>query len=162
MESRKMVLMNLFARQQWRHRHREHTCDTVGEGEGGMNWEGNTETCVTVCRIDSQCARCVTQRAQPSALWQPRGVGRGGRRQREGTYVYLWLSHANVRQKATQYCAAIILQLQIHKLKKKRKKSYKHPRPKLLLRALDHLVWGKEYIPFSTSRRCQLPELRQF
>ena len=26
MESRKMVLMNLFAGQQWRCRHREHTC----------------------------------------------------------------------------------------------------------------------------------------
>ena len=35
MEYRKMVLMNLFARQQWRHRYK--TVDTVGEGEGGKN-----------------------------------------------------------------------------------------------------------------------------
>jgi len=37
MESRKMVLMNLFAGQEWRNRHREETLDTVGEGEGGTN-----------------------------------------------------------------------------------------------------------------------------
>ena len=37
--------------------------------------------------------------AQPSALWQPRGVGYGGRGagfRREGTYVYLWLTHVDV------------------------------------------------------------------
>ena len=35
MESRKMVLMNLFAVQEQRHRRRE-LVDTVGEGEDGM------------------------------------------------------------------------------------------------------------------------------
>ena len=30
---------------------------------------------------------------------------------RKGTYVYLWLTHADVWQKPTQYCKAIILQL---------------------------------------------------
>ena len=34
METRKMVLMNLFAEQQWRHRHREQTC---GHGREGTN-----------------------------------------------------------------------------------------------------------------------------
>ena len=38
------------------------------------------------------------------------GVGGG----REGTYVYLWLIHADVWQKPTQYCKAIILQLKIN------------------------------------------------
>ena len=42
------------------------------------------------------------------SLWQPRGVGWGGeagrRFKREGTYVYLWLIHADVWQKPTQYC----------------------------------------------------------
>ena len=33
MESRKMVLMNLFAGQQWRHRHREQTYDTGRQEE---------------------------------------------------------------------------------------------------------------------------------
>jgi len=32
-----MVLLNLFAGQQWRNRHRERLVDTVGEREGGTN-----------------------------------------------------------------------------------------------------------------------------
>ena len=35
MESRKTVLMNLFARQQWRSRHREQTYGHVVEGRRG-------------------------------------------------------------------------------------------------------------------------------
>ena len=33
----KTVLMNLFTGKEWRHRRREQTVDTAGEGEGGMN-----------------------------------------------------------------------------------------------------------------------------
>ena len=44
MESRKMVLMNLFAGQQWRRRHTKQTVDTVGEGEGGTNSENSMQT----------------------------------------------------------------------------------------------------------------------
>ena len=55
MESRKMVPMNLFARQQWRNRHRELT---YGHGERGgeaeMYGENNMETFITICKIDSQ------------------------------------------------------------------------------------------------------------
>ena len=40
----------------------------------------------------------------------------GRRFKREGTYVYLWLIHADVPQKPTQFCNTIILQL-----KKKKK-----------------------------------------
>ena len=36
MESRTIVLMIVLAGQQKRHRHKEQTLDTVGEGEGGM------------------------------------------------------------------------------------------------------------------------------
>ena len=45
METRKMVLMNLFAGQQWRDRHREETYGhgRVG-GEGAMYGESNMET----------------------------------------------------------------------------------------------------------------------
>ena len=39
-----MVLMNLFAGQQWRCRHREPTCGHSRGGEGGMDWKSNTET----------------------------------------------------------------------------------------------------------------------
>ena len=45
MESRKMILMNLFAGQQWTCRHREQTCGHgLGEGEGGITGESNMET----------------------------------------------------------------------------------------------------------------------
>ena len=43
----------------------------------------------------------------------------GGRFKREGTYVYLWLIHVDVRQKPTQYCKVITLQLKINRLKNK-------------------------------------------
>ena len=51
-----MVLMNLFAGQHQRCRCREQTLDTVGEGEGGMNWDSSIETytSITMCKIDSQ------------------------------------------------------------------------------------------------------------
>ena len=50
-----MVLMNLFAGQQWRCRQRDQTVDTVGEGKRGKNGKSNTEkTCITICKIDSQ------------------------------------------------------------------------------------------------------------
>ena len=44
MESRTMVLMKLFAGQQWRHRQREQTYGHSGEGEGGVNGESSKET----------------------------------------------------------------------------------------------------------------------
>ena len=52
---RKTVLMNLFARQQWRNRHREQTYGH-GErgGEGEMYGKSNMETYITICKIDSQ------------------------------------------------------------------------------------------------------------
>ena len=55
MESRKMVLKNLFIGQQWRNRHGE---QTYGHGERGGESElygkGNMETYITICKIDSQ------------------------------------------------------------------------------------------------------------
>ena len=46
MESKKMVLMNLSAGQQWRCRHREQTYGQKNgeEGEGGTNGESSMET----------------------------------------------------------------------------------------------------------------------
>ena len=55
MESRKMVLKNLFTGQQWRNRHREQTYghgDRGGEGE--MYGNNNMETYITIYKIDSQ------------------------------------------------------------------------------------------------------------
>ena len=55
MESRKMVLKNLFTGQPWRDRHREHTY-VHGEkrGVGEIYGESNVETYITICKIDSQ------------------------------------------------------------------------------------------------------------
>ena len=51
MESRKMILMNLFAGQQWRHRHRERTYGQgqVEEGDSEMNRESSMETYTLPC-----------------------------------------------------------------------------------------------------------------
>ena len=56
MESRQMVLMNLFAGQQRRDRNREQTYGHGGgeEGESDMHEERNMEIYNTICKIDSQ------------------------------------------------------------------------------------------------------------
>ena len=41
------------------------------------------------------------------------GVGGGREVQEEGVPVYLWLIHADVWQKPSQYCKVIIFQLKI-------------------------------------------------
>ena len=55
MESRKMALMNLFAGQQWRNRHREQIYEH-GErgGEGEVCGESDMEIYTTICKTDSQ------------------------------------------------------------------------------------------------------------
>ena len=55
MESRKMVLKNLFTGQQWKNRHREQTY-AQGErgGEGEMYGESKMETYITIRKLDSQ------------------------------------------------------------------------------------------------------------
>ena len=51
MESRKMVLVNLFPGQQWRHRHRQQTYGhgRGEEGDSGMNGESNMEAYTLQC-----------------------------------------------------------------------------------------------------------------
>ena len=46
--------------------------------------------------------------------WEVGGRFEGGR-----TYVYLWLIHADIWQKPTQYCKTIILQLNTNKFFKR-------------------------------------------
>ena len=55
MESRKMVLKNLFVGQQWRNRYREQTYEH-GErgGKGEMYGKNNMETYITMCNTDSK------------------------------------------------------------------------------------------------------------
>ena len=54
MESRKMIPMNSFAKQQWRNRHREQTYVHREGAEGKMYGESNMETYITMCKIDNQ------------------------------------------------------------------------------------------------------------
>jgi len=55
MESRRVVPMNLFARQQWRNRHRGQTYrHRERGGEREMYGKSNVETYITICEIDSQ------------------------------------------------------------------------------------------------------------
>ena len=51
-----MVLINLFAGQQWRNRHREHTYGHAGrgDGDGEMHGESDMETYNTMYKMDSQ------------------------------------------------------------------------------------------------------------
>ena len=55
MESRKIVMNNLFTGQQWRNRQREQTY-LHGErgGEGEMYGKSNMETYITIYKVDSQ------------------------------------------------------------------------------------------------------------
>ena len=97
MESRRMVLKNLFTGQQWRNRHREQTYEHGERREGGEIYGKNDmETYITIWKIDSQQEFSVCLRK----LHQPRGSGwegDGRNVQEEGDiYVYLWLIHVKV------------------------------------------------------------------
>ena len=69
-------------------------------GEGEMYGKTTMETYITVCKIDSQQEFALWLRKPKQGLYITLGggVGRetGGRSNREGTYVYLWLIHVEV------------------------------------------------------------------
>ena len=81
MESRKMVLMHLFTRQQWRNREQ-----TYGHGEkraeGEMYGNSNMETYITICKIDNQWEFAAWLRKLKQGLcinlegWKGEGDGR--------------------------------------------------------------------------------------
>ena len=92
--------------------------DTERGRRGWDEWRkqhGNIHT--TACKISSQWEFSVWLRELKPVLcdnlegWEGE---RGGRFRREGTFVYLWLIRADLWQKPTQYCKAIILQLKIN------------------------------------------------
>ena len=58
-----------------------------------------------------------------NSLNRCKGVGVGRRFRRKGTWVYLWLTHTAIRQKPTEHCKAIILQLKKKYVIKKFKNS---------------------------------------
>ena len=74
-----MVLKNLLTEQQWRNRHREQTYG-LGGGEGEMYGKSKMETYITICKIvDSHRNLLYVSGNSKGALYQPRGVGWGGR-----------------------------------------------------------------------------------
>ena len=82
MESGKMILKNLFTGQQWRNRHREQTFrhgERAREGEvyGIVTWK------LTLPYVKQpKGIHCMFRETQTGALYQPRGVGWGGRWER--------------------------------------------------------------------------------
>ena len=97
MESRKMVLKNLFRGQQWRNRCRGQTYGHGERGEGEMYGKSNTETYITICKIDSEQEFTVCLRKLKQGLpINLEGREMGGTLTREGIYVYLWLIHVEV------------------------------------------------------------------
>ena len=57
--------------------------DTVGKGEGGMNWENSMETDITICKIDSKWELVVWYR-ELNPLFCDKLEGKDGREVPEG------------------------------------------------------------------------------
>ena len=95
MESRKIVLKNLFTGQQWRNRHREQTYGH-GEREGGGEMYGNSnkEPYATICKIDSQggVAFCLRKLKQGICVILEQWDEEGDRKevQKGGGYMYTY------------------------------------------------------------------------
>ena len=69
--------MILYAKQQMRHRCKEQSFDSVGEGEGGMIWEGSVETVyIILCEVDHLSSFDAWDRVlRAGALGWPWGMG---------------------------------------------------------------------------------------
>ena len=68
MESRQILLKNLFTGQQWRNRHREKTYGHEREGQGEMYGMSNMETYITICKVDNQWGFAVCLRELKQGL----------------------------------------------------------------------------------------------
>ena len=80
-----------------------------------MYGKSNMEAYITICTIDNQQEFALWLRKLKQGLYinLGRGIGKemGGRFNREGIYVHLWLIDVKVWQKTAKFCKAIILQL---------------------------------------------------
>ena len=97
-------------------KHREQTYGHEERGgESEICGESNTETYITICKIDSQWEFAVCLRKLKQGLcinlegWD--GETEGKEVQEGGDIVYVWLIHVEVCQKAIKFYKAIILQL---------------------------------------------------
>ena len=75
-----------------------------------MNWEIRTDVCAPPCvkQIASKSLPLYSAGSAAQCSWWPRGVGWRGRSKREGTDIYIWLTHFIVQQKLT-HCKATII-----------------------------------------------------
>ena len=81
MEFRKIILISLLVREQRRHRHKE---QSFGHSAGRRVWDERREyhwnLYITIYKIDGQWEFAVWHREHKAGvLWQPRGMGWGGR-----------------------------------------------------------------------------------
>ena len=91
----------------WEEFHISHDSSNV-KTEEGLN---------KICEVNKNIGRPSTREVNGCLKLinkQTKGWYMGGKFKREGAYVYLWLMHSNVKQRPTQYCQAIILQLKIN------------------------------------------------
>ena len=92
MEYRKMVMMTLYVRQQKKHRCEEQIFPTLGEGDGGMIWENNIETCILsyVKQITSPVLMHETECSGLVDWNDPEGWDRdgGGKGVQDGEHMY--------------------------------------------------------------------------
>ena len=68
---------------------------TVGEGEGGMNWDSNSEAYTALYVKQTASASAWHRELKPGALWQSKAAGcsgrwEGGPRRRGHMYTYGW------------------------------------------------------------------------
>ena len=67
--------------------------DTVGEEEGGTNWDNNMETYITICKVDSKWEFAVCHRELNPTLegmgWE-RGLGRRGHIYICGRFMFMY------------------------------------------------------------------------
>ena len=92
MESRKMVLMNLFSRKEWRRRPGEWTCGHSGGRRGGTKG-GSSIKIHTPPGWEGQLVRSCAQHRSPGCD-DGRRAGWGRREvQEEGMYVSFWVVH---------------------------------------------------------------------
>ena len=88
--------MTLYVKQQKRHRCKEQTLDSVGEGESGMIWENSIETCILQyvkwitspgLMHETRCSELVHW-DDPEG-WEGKGSGRGVQ-DGEHMYTHSW------------------------------------------------------------------------
>ena len=126
MESRKMVPMNLFAGQKWWCRHGEQAY-RQGQGRGRRGWHECRvawKHIPTICKIDSQWKFALWSR-EPKLRFCNNLEGwervEGGLEVQEGGDTCTPMAiHVDIWHKSHQYCNAIINQLKINTILKRK------------------------------------------